>query len=338
MPLSHLPALLATAFADMAHWLQKRSAARPPLILTGILFARGRRTATSWFRAAGVTDDFRNAYNTVCATGRESDRVAISVLLRVRPLLGPRRLRLAIDDTPTARYGPQVEGAGFHHNPAPGPAGRKHLYGHVWVCLAALASHKHFGRIALPLQAQLYVRKIDVEKLPPERPREFRTKLEMAAQQLRWALPWVKERFEQRWVVIDGGYAKRPFLLPAGQDGWVVVGRLRKDAALYSLPSPKPPRQRGPQATYGKRRFSLAKRAGQTRGWQTVECEQYGEKVTKTVKTFLATWKPAGGVIRVVLVKGEDGCWLAFFCTSAESSAQEVLEAAADRNALVVTP
>jgi hypothetical protein len=61
MPLSQLPALLATAFADVAHWLQKRSAARLPLILTGILFARGRRTVTSWFRAAGITDDFRNA-------------------------------------------------------------------------------------------------------------------------------------------------------------------------------------------------------------------------------------------------------------------------------------
>jgi hypothetical protein len=28
--------------------------------------------------------------------------------------------------------------------------------------------------------------------------------------------------------------------------------------------------------------------------------------VSKTIKTFLATWKPAGGVIRVVLVKEED--------------------------------
>jgi len=336
LPFSHLPAFLTSAFADLARWLQKRSAARLPLILTGILFARGRRTVTSWFRAAGITSDFRNAYTTVCATGRESHRVAISVLQTVKPLLGPKRLRLAIDDTPTARYGPCVEGAGFHHNPTPGPAGQRHLYGHVWVTLAALATHEDFGCIALPLQAQLYVRRVDLEKLPPERPRQFRTKLEMAAQQLRWALPWVKERFEERWVVVDGGYAKKPFLRPAGQDGWVVVGRLRKDAALRSLPLPKPPRQRGPQATYGKRRLSLAKRAGQTRGWQTVECEQYGERVSKTIKTFLATWRPAGGVIRVVLVKEEDG-WVAFFCTQAQTSAEEILEAAADRNALEQT-
>jgi hypothetical protein len=148
-----------------------------------------------------------------------------------------------------------------------------------------------------------------------------------------WVLPWVKGRFEQRWVVDDGGYAKKPFLRPACLAGWVVVGRLRKDAALFSLPLPKPPHRRGPQATYGKKRLSLAKRAGQQRGWQAVECQQYGQRVTKTIKTFLATWKPAGGVIRVVLVKEEDG-WVAFFCTSAEATAVEVLEAAADRNAL----
>jgi hypothetical protein len=336
MPFSHLPPSLATAFAQMARWLHRRSAARLPLLLYGVLFAKGRRTVTSWFRAAGITDDFRCAYTTVCATGRRSQDVAISVLQTVRPLLGPKRLRLAIDDTPTARYGPQVEGAGIHHNPAPGPVANKHLYGHVWVTLAALSTHEDFGCIALPLQAQLYVRKLDVDKLPPERPRDFRTKLEMAAGQLDWVLPWVKERFEERWVVVDGGYAKKPFLRPARLAGWVVVGRLRKDAALYRLPLPKDPHQRGPQATYGKRRLSLAKRAGQQRGWQEVECVQYGERRTKTIKTFLATWRPAGGVIRVVLVKEEDG-WVAFFCTKATATAVEILEAAADRNALEQT-
>src|SRR5262245_1921007 len=70
MPLSHLPALLATAFLVMASWLDRRSAPRVPPLLRGILFARGRRTVTSWFRAAGIQDDFRPAYNTVCSVGR----------------------------------------------------------------------------------------------------------------------------------------------------------------------------------------------------------------------------------------------------------------------------
>ena len=105
-----------------------------------------------------------------------------------------------------------------------------------------------------------------------ERLRPFRTKLEMAVEQLDWAESWVGDRFEQRWVVVDGGYARRPFLRGARRHGFTVISRLRKDAALWSLPLPKPTGQRGPQATYGKKRISLAKRAGQKRGWQEVEC------------------------------------------------------------------
>jgi hypothetical protein len=336
MPFSHLPPFLTSAFAALAQWLDRRSAARLPLLLCGILFATGRRTVTSWFRAAGISDDFRPAYTTVCAVGREADHIALSTLHAVQPLLDRRRLRVAIDDTPTPRYGPEVEGAGVHHNPTPGPAGEKFVYGHVWVTLAALAQHPDWGTIALPVQAQLYIRQADLGKLPPDRRRPFHTKLELAAQQLRWLTPWVDWCFQERWAVVDGGYAKRPFLRAARRDGWVVVGRLRKDAALFSLPLPKPASRPGPQATYGKQRLSLAKRAGQQRGWQQVECVQYGKKVSKTIKTFLATWHPAGGVIRVVLVQEDEG-WVAFFGTKAEASAREVLEAAADRNALEQT-
>src|SRR3954470_13351310 len=138
MPLSHLPALLTSAFAALAHWLDRRSAARLPLLLCGVLFATGRRTVTSWFRAAGITDEYRPAYTTVCAVGRQASHMAISTLLAVRPVLRGPRLTVAIDDTPTPRYGPLVEGAGVHHNPTPGPAGEKLVYGHVWVTLAAL--------------------------------------------------------------------------------------------------------------------------------------------------------------------------------------------------------
>jgi hypothetical protein len=104
MPLSHLPALLTSAFLDLAHWLQQRSAARLPPLLAGILFARGRRTVTSWFHAAGITDDYRPAYATVCAVGRQTNDMAVTALYTVVPLLADTRLRLAIDDTPTSRW------------------------------------------------------------------------------------------------------------------------------------------------------------------------------------------------------------------------------------------
>jgi DDE superfamily endonuclease len=333
MPFSHLPAFLTSAFAALARWLDRRSAARLPRLLLGILLAKGRRTVTSWLRAAGITDDFRPAYTTVAAVGREASHLALGTWYAVEPLLAGRRLTVALDDTPTPRYGPQVEGCGIHHHPSPGPAGAQFLYGHLWVTLAALARHPDGGTRALPVQAQLYLRRADLEELPPPRRRPFRTKLQLAAAQLRWLKPWVDGRFAERWAVVDGGYAKKPFLGPARQDGWVVVGRLRKDAALWSLPGPKKPGRRGPAPTYGRVRIALAKRAGHRGGWQQLTCVQYGRAVTKTVKTFLATWRPAGGLIRVVLTREQDG-WVAFFCTDPQASAAEVLEAAADRGAL----
>jgi hypothetical protein len=47
----------------------------------------------------------------------------------------------------------------------------------------------------------------------------------------------------------------------------------------------------------------------------------------------LATYPPAGGLIRVVLVREEDG-WVAFFCTDPEATVGQILEAVADRAAI----
>ena len=61
-----------------------------------------------------------------------------------------------------------------------------------------------------------------------------------------------------------------------------------------------------------------------------VRTRQYQQVRDKRVKTFLATWRPVGGVIRVVLVQ-EDHGWLALFSTEASLTAEEILASAADR-------
>jgi hypothetical protein len=150
---------------------------------------------------------------------------------------------------------------------------------------------------------------------------------------LRWAEPWLGLLNVPIWVVADGAYAKREFLKPAVALGLTVVSRLRKDAALRTLPGPKPPGRRGPAPTYGTGVIDLAKRAGQRRGWSTGTFELYGEKTVKRYKTFLATWRPAGGVIRVVLVDEATG-WVAYFCTAPSASVAEILGMVADRFSL----
>jgi hypothetical protein len=324
-------------FVRLAAALDRRSAPRLALLFFGAVLARGRRTVTTWIRAAKLSDQFRPCYTAVAAAGKRADRIARRLLTEVvEPLVkGAGRLVLAVDDTPTERYGPHVQGAGVHHNPTPGPAGSPYVYGHVFVVLGLLVAHPAWGVIALPLLARLYVRKKDLPAIDPKHRPEFRTKLELAVELLRWARPWLALLKVPIWVVADGAYAKKDFLKPAKALGMTVVSRLRKDAALWTVPGPKPPGRRGPAPTYGDRRIELAKRAGQRRGWTTEAFTLYGERVTKRYKTFLATWHPAGGLIRVVLVDEPTG-WRAYFCTDPSASVADILETVADRFSLEI--
>jgi len=307
-----------------------------PVLLVGILFASGRRTVTTWLRAAGVSDDYQDYYYFLGAVGRKSESIAtqlVALLLRTLPL--PKRLLLVIDDSPTKRYGPKAEGADVHHHPTPGPVDQPFLYGHIWVTISLTLRHPEWGPLALPLRAMLYVRKQTMASIPKSRRwHRFATKLQLAARLVEWIVPIMKRARKTVWIVVDGGYTKRPFLRRVLKLASVaVVGRLRKDAALRDLPAKRKKGQRrgrGRPRKYGKNKISLAKRAGQKRGWQTVECTLYNERVTKTYKTFLATYAPAGGVIRVVLVKEDHGCY-GFFCTHPDASVVEILQAFADR-------
>jgi hypothetical protein len=334
MTSSHIGRRLGHWFSALAAALDPRSAPRLARLLLGAVLARGRRTVTCWIRAAGLSSEFRPCYTSVSAAGQRADSVAGRLCHEViRPILGGRdRLVLGIDDTPTQRYGPLVQGAGVHHNPCPGPARCPFVYGHVWVVLALLAAHPHWGVIALPLLARLYVRRKDLGGIDaPHRP-AFATKLELAAGLLRWAKGWLGSLGQPLWVVADGAYAKAAFLKPVKTLGVVVVSRLRKDAALRTVPTPRSGR-RGRPRKYGESRIVLARRAGQRRGWQTGAFALYGEPVVKRYKTFLATWRPAGGVIRVVLVDEPRG-WIAFFCTEAKVSVADILGLVADRFSL----
>jgi hypothetical protein len=318
----------------LAAGLHARNRWRLPVLLTGILFARGRRTVTSWLRAVGVSDDFQDYYYFLAPLGRKAESVATQLFLLVlRTLPLPDRLLVVIDDSPTKRYGPKVEGADIHRNPTPGPADQKYLYGHIWVTLSLALRHPLWGALALPLRAMLYVRQKTIPIIPKKRGWRFRTKLELAARLVQWIASLVKNAGKTLWVVVDGGYTKAPFLRPTIATGTTVIGRLRKDAALRDLPPPLrrgQRRGRGRPPTYGKNRISLAKRAGHRQGWQMIECTVYGKTTTKTYKTFLATYEPVGGVIRVVIVK-EEHDWFPFFSTDPQASVVEIVEAFADR-------
>ncbi len=315
--------------------MDRRIAFRLAIVVAGMFLADDRRTASAWFLAAGVKDDWDRFYECLASVGRTSGKLATAVLgllvQKFAPGFGDRIL-LGMDDSPTSRYGRHVEGAGIHHNPTPGPADEKWLYGHNWVALAWLATHPLWGVIALPLRSLLYVRQLDVPKLAEKYDWEFRTKHQLGVELLTWFMQSLRALGVQAkvWLATDGAYATRPFLLPVLDLGIVVVSRLRKDARLFDLP---PAGSHG-NRIYGKNKISAAKRAAHRQGWQTITYNCRGVAVTRQYKTFLATSELVSGQIRVVLLRFEDGGWAPYFCTDPLAEVRDILEAVGARWAI----
>lgn len=318
---------------ELAEALHARNRWRLLLLIMGIVFAKGRRTVSSWLRAVGISDDFADYYYFLQPVGRRVGRIADRLLgLLLQQIATGERVLFAIDDSPTKRFGPHVQGAGIHHNPTPGPVDQAYLYGHIWVTVSLIMRHRLWNTIGLPLIGLMYVRAKDIGKIPRKHRWTFRTKLELAVKSFLRLAKVAQEAGKQVWVVADGAYAKRPFLRPIVAAGVVLVSRLRKDAALYDLPPERKLRGRGRPKKYGKK-MSLKGKAAHAQGWQRTQCQVYGKTEIKQFKTFLATYPPVGGVIRVVIVKETVGPQF-FFCTDPEATVEAIIEAFADRAAI----
>ena len=87
----------------LAAGLHGRNRWRLSLILLGMLFAKGRRTVTTWLRAAGVHDDFADYYYFLQPLGRKSKQFAARLFTILLLRMTPERVVLAVDDTPTKR-------------------------------------------------------------------------------------------------------------------------------------------------------------------------------------------------------------------------------------------
>jgi hypothetical protein len=124
--------------------LHARDRWRRSVLLAGILFAAGRRIVSGGLRAVGVSADFQDYDYFLASLGRKAGSVATQLFLLVlRTLSLPDRLLPVIEDSPTKRYGPKVEGADIHRNPRPGSAEQKYLYGHIWVTLSLALALRH---------------------------------------------------------------------------------------------------------------------------------------------------------------------------------------------------
>jgi hypothetical protein len=248
-------------------------------------------------------------------------------------------------------------------------------FGHVWV-IVALWVPLPFGPgggskgIAIPLLFRLYVgskrgnradassaragtggprrtsgqryRRAEAAFPPPERrptkPQLAREEVSLVA---RWAAAFAPGRTV--YVVGDTVYTNRTTMegRPANVE---LVGHLRPDAALFALPPPRQPGQRGRSRKRGKRLptpQALAAARAERGTWHRLRLVLYGKTVTPLVFRGTALWYGAlrEAPVRFVVVRDPSGRRRdeAFFCTDLTVSVRFLLETYAKRWALEVT-
>ena len=107
--------------AALAAPLHRRLAWRSAEVAIGILMASGRRTAACWWRAARIGERFRPCYYFLGSVGHKTVGVAAALLsITLDRIASGNRLLFAFD-TPTKRYGPEVQGGRGPPQPDPRP-------------------------------------------------------------------------------------------------------------------------------------------------------------------------------------------------------------------------
>ena len=206
-------------------------------------------------------------------------------------LLAPTgKLRLDLDDTLFHKSGSRVAGAGWWRDPVRSTGTRVvHAFGLNLLVLTLRVQPPWGGE---PLGLPLYVRL--------HRKGE-RGLLDLAEEMLREVAAWLP----QRWFTLcaDGFYASL-----AGRDlpRAVLTSRMRRDAALFDLPPPRRPGQRGRPRKKGPRLPTPAQLARRTRDWRLVETEERGQKRKRLIHTRLVLWYAVCGTRPVRLVISRD--------------------------------
>ncbi|MEZ6067155.1 MAG: hypothetical protein R3B90_15955 [Planctomycetaceae bacterium] len=201
---------------------------------SGALFAGGRQVVAAWIPRRALSPDFQNCYYFLQSLGRRwrdiGGRLLVLVLLKV--LKDHERVLLAIDDSPTKRYGPKVQGGHPTPRPTPGPTGKRSARtrvgdaggggaasarGTIRPADLLLGCTSARGRAQAP------------EALPLDVPDQARTSGRPGPPRLPQPCRPTAKRCGAWPTALRQAAVRRPLL----KAGVTLVGRLRKDAALH---------------------------------------------------------------------------------------------------------
>jgi hypothetical protein len=288
----------------------------------GFLAQAGRRTVCGMLTGAGLARSWPHdrAHRFFARARWSADDLGLAVARLVVALLVPAGapVTVAIDDTLFRRRGKKVWAASwFHDGSAPGPA--KTGYGNNWVIAAAVVRLPMVSRpVAIPVLAKLVIKGTSSS-----------SRLWLArrmAEAIAAALPC-----RAIHVVADAAYAGKELRKLPPRITWTT--RLRKDAALYTLP-PQRTGKRGRPREKGDRLPSLAALASAT-AFQQVTVSRYGKTAATSAVAVTCLWPSVFGTrpVTVVLIrdKSSTGYDLALVTTDPDADPAQVIERYASR-------
>src|SRR3954447_4185596 len=150
-------------------------------------------------------------------------------------LFAPAVWHVVVDDSVVERLSPRAPGSMMHHNHTAKPNRPPFLRGQGWLCLAAVVE-RGFSVGAVPLMLRLVRRGANRGKL----------------RSARFLLRLLGRRLGRGRVLLDAWFMRGWLILAAVADGHTVIGRVRRDLALYTVPRPAQ-RRRGRPRKYGER-------------------------------------------------------------------------------------
>ena len=307
------------------------------VVLSGWTLTQGPHAITASLVAAGVAERRHwEAFHRFFSRGAWSpDQLGRNLFARLESHVG-EVLRLAIDDTMTAKKGPQIFGIGSHLDAVRSTKKRKvFAFGHVWVVLAVLVRVPFSSRTwALPVLFRLYRN----EKDCTAKGHPFKKKTELARDMLDVMATWTKApRIE---VALDSAYCNDTVSrdLP---ERFVLFGSMRPDAVLTAPPEHQGKGGLGRPAIRGKTLRKPEQLAADGRTpWKEATAQLYGKTTVVRYKTMVAQWYRATGprLLRIVVVDCPTGAipFRVFFSSDALIDIPLLLETYAGRWAIEV--
>jgi hypothetical protein len=313
------------------------------VLITGWVLTVGAHTISQVILTAGLheSESFVSIYRFLQKAKWAPDQVAFQIFrIIVDTLLpGVTEIELVVDDTLNNHVGKKIFGAGIQHDGDAPKTGKPIGYGVCFVVIGVVVRLPGISDrvLCLPYAARLWwPQKAKVKPVGEK----HRSKCELGADLIRLTRSWLDPSITLR-VIVDGAYSNKQ-LLQDRPKGVHITGKVRIDAALYTLPAaaPRPrrgrPRKKGERLPCPKAIFSNA----ETR-WEWIWINLYGHETIVSVHRFEAIWYKAAGnePLSIVMVRDPGGKYpdTVFFDTDTIASDEETIGRFSHRWSIEIT-